>query len=240
MPMKIAFIGKGGAGKSVLAGTLCRHLGRCGHRVLALDVDTMPGLALSLGASPGEARLPVGLAERPAGKGWRVVKGAGAARLVDRYTVQAPDGVRFLELGKLPGRVEPTVTVAFRHVMERFRRVGWTVVADLAAGTRQPMFDWTGFAQRVVNVADASAKSTITARRLLPLVTHLVANKVRSDADLEAITRGVPLPLLAVIPYDEELAEAERRGLAPIDFAPAAPAVVAIERLAARLVEKDA
>lgn len=238
--LKVAFVGKGGSGKSALAGTVCRQLARRGRRVLALDVDTMPGLAVSLGAPAQGARLPAGLAERVEGKGWQVVKGAGPARLVDRYAARAADGVRFLELGKLPGQVEPAVTVAFRHVMERFRRPGWALVADLAAGTRQAMFGWARFARVVVVVADPSAKSTLSARRLLPVATHLVANKVRSSADLEAITGGVPLPLLGVIPYDETLAEAERRGLAPIDFALDSPAVKAAELLAGRLAEYGA
>lgn len=93
-------------------------------------------------------RLPAGLAERvdgKTGKRWKVVKGAGLVHLVTQYAAPASDGVRFLELGKLPGGVEPSVTVAFRHVKERFRRPGWAVVADLAAGTRQAMFGWACF-----------------------------------------------------------------------------------------------
>jgi cellulose biosynthesis protein BcsQ len=35
----LATAGKGGAGKSVLAGTLARILARRGHRVLAVDSD---------------------------------------------------------------------------------------------------------------------------------------------------------------------------------------------------------
>lgn len=236
--LKVAFVGKGGAGKSALAGTVCRQLARRGHRVLALDVDTMPGLAVSLGMPPEGARLPAGLAERVEGKGWQVVKGARPAQLVDRYAAWAADGVRVLELGKLPGQVEPSVTVAFRHVMERFRRPGWTLVADLAAGTRQAMFGWAHFARIIVVVADPSAKSALTTRRLLPVATHLVANKVGCASDLEAITAGVPLQLLGAIPYDETLAEAERRGLAPIDFAPDSPAMIASEELVSHLIRE--
>lgn len=222
----------------MVAGTVCRQLGRLGHPVLALDVDTMPGLVFSLGAPQGEARLPDGLAERVEGKGWRVLrKGAGAAYLVDRYAARAPDGVRFLELGKLPERVEPAVTVAFRHVMERFKRPGWDVVADLAAGTRQPMFRWARFAQTVIVIAEPTIKSTLTARRLLPVATHLVVSKVRSKSDIEMICAAVPLPLLEAIPYDAAVAEAERNGLAPIDFAADSPAVEAAGRLAQRLTE---
>lgn len=209
-----------------------------GHQVLALDTDTMPGLAYSIGLGTQEARLPGGLARMVEGKGWRMLRsGTGAGYLVDTYALVGPAGIRFLELGKLPGRVEPTVTVAFRHVMERFRRPGWTVMADLAAGTRQAMFGWARFATIRVVVADSSAKSLITARRLLPVATHIVANRVRGDADLEAIGGATRLPMLAAIPYDEAVAEAERMGIAPIDGAPGAPAVLAAARLAKQLEE---
>jgi CO dehydrogenase maturation factor len=235
----VAFVGKGGSGKSALAGTLCRQLARQDGRVLALDLDTMAGLALSLGLGTDGARLPSGLAERVEGKGWQVKPGLRPARLVDRYARIGPDGVGFLELGKLPGQVEPTVTVAFRYVLERFRRRGWSVVADLAAGTRQPMFGWADFARTVLVVSDPSSKSILTARRLVKagMGTYLVANKVQSPADLAAIETGVPLPLLGWVPYDGCLAAAEAQGRAPIDAAPDSPAVRAVGELTSRLLE---
>lgn len=198
----------------------------------------MPGLALSLGLEPGPARLPSGLAEWVEHRGWRMLqKGVGAGALVDLHAVHGPDGIRFLELGKLPGEVEPATTVAFRHVLERFRRPGWTLVADLAAGTRQAMFGWANFATVRIAVADSSQKSLISARRLLPVATHLVANRVRGKSDLAAIRAATGLPLLAAIPYDEAVAEAERQGRAPIDFAPDSPAVKAIFELSRGLEE---
>jgi CO dehydrogenase maturation factor len=238
--LRIAFLGKGGTGKSTLAGTVCRQLARRGHPVLALDVDTVPGLAISLGIPIDEGRLPPRLAELIEGKKgrrWKMVKGAGPARLVDRYSLEASDGIRFLELGKLPGGVEPSVSVAFRHVMERFRRPGWAIVADLAAGTRQPMFGWADFAAVRVVVVEPTSKSTLTARRLIPVATHLVANKVRSRNELELITDTVSLPLLGVIPYDRDVVEAEHQGVAPIDFAVRSSAVEAVAEIVTRLEE---
>lgn len=206
--------------------------------MLALDVDTMPGLAFSIGAAGVPARLPTGLAERVEGKGWQTLAGVRPSRLVDRYAARGPDDVRLLELGKLPESVEPTVTVAFRYVMERFRRKGWALVGDLAAGTRQPMFRWARFASTVVVVADPTAKSLMTARRLAKISTHLLANRVRSGADVDLIRAAVGLPLIGTVPYDEALAEADRRGVAPIDSAPDSEGVRAIGELANRLVRE--
>lgn len=240
--LRVALIGKGGSGKSAIAGTVARFLGRRGWPVLALDIDTVPGLAFSIGAPPGSARLPLGLAHIVDGKRrryWKIHKGAGAAHLVDTHAVRAPDGVRLLELGKLPDHVKPETTVAFRHVVERFRRPGWAMVADLAAGTRQPIFGWSDFAPVRIAVVEPTAKGLMTARRLGTVATHVVVNKVRGDADIHRARSMLTLPLIATIPYDDDLAEAERRGVAPIDFAPDSPSMRAVGDLVTWLEESQ-
>nr|MBA2599631.1 AAA family ATPase [Actinomycetota bacterium] len=47
--MKVAVSGKGGSGKTAISGTLARLVGRSGMQVLAIDADTNPNLALTLG-----------------------------------------------------------------------------------------------------------------------------------------------------------------------------------------------
>ena len=243
--LRVALVGKGGAGKSMICGTLARVLARCGHRVLALDVDTLPGLALSLGLpldAVGDAGLPEDLGEHQEERGWVLREGVDVAELVATHAVAGPDGVRFLQLGKLPGRVKPGSTAAFRAVLEQFRTEGWTMVGDLAAGTRQPFFGWSDFAEVVLIVVDPSAKSMLSAQRLAKLahrptdeqtaesaqlppqpVVGLVASKVRATSDVQRIQRMLAeqrLQLLAVVPYDEQVAAAERLGRASIDAAP--------------------
>ncbi len=258
VPLRVALVGKGGAGKSAISGMLARVLARRGHRVLALDVDTLPGLALSLGLAPdavGDAGLPEELGERQPDRGWMLREGVDVAALVDAHAAGGPDGVLFLQLGKLPGRVKPGSTTAFRAVLEEFRVAGWTMVGDLAAGTRQPFFGWSNFAEIILVVVDPSAKAVMTARRLaglaqtagdepgadtaeqrMPPLVGFIGNKLRSMGDLQRIEHALPmLPQLAAVPYDEQLAAAERLSRAPIDIAPAGPAVAAIQELAARL-----
>ena len=50
--MKLAIAGKGGSGKTSISGTMARLLGRDGHQVLAIDGDSNPNLALTLGIPP--------------------------------------------------------------------------------------------------------------------------------------------------------------------------------------------
>lgn len=70
--LRVAVIGKGGAGKTVLVGTMARLLARQGRQVLAVDLDTSPGLAFSLGVPLGEAGLPAEAVEADPGAnyGW--------------------------------------------------------------------------------------------------------------------------------------------------------------------------
>jgi CO dehydrogenase maturation factor len=50
--MKLAVAGKGGSGKTSISGTMARLLARQGNRVLAIDGDSNPNLALTLGIAP--------------------------------------------------------------------------------------------------------------------------------------------------------------------------------------------
>ncbi len=131
-PLRLAVIGKGGVGKSLIAGTMARLLARRSLQVLALDVDTMPGLAQSIGMSPaqaGAARLPEAVGERQEGRGWLLKDGVEVRDLVDKYAKSGPDGLKYLQLGKLAGRVKQGSTTAFRAVLNQFRVAGWHSVA---------------------------------------------------------------------------------------------------------------
>lgn len=54
--MKIAFVGKGGSGKTTLASLMVAHLVDRGRPVLAIDADINQHLAVALGASEAEAQ----------------------------------------------------------------------------------------------------------------------------------------------------------------------------------------
>ena len=107
--MRIAVVGKGGAGKSVLAGTAARVLARRGRRVLALDSDLMPGLTLSLGVEAPATPPLVEAAMRDEDGRWRLKPGIGAVRAVQRYALEGPDGVRVLQSGKVNAEGMPPI-----------------------------------------------------------------------------------------------------------------------------------
>ena len=234
--LRIAVVGKGGAGKTMISATLCRILARKGRKILAADLDTCPGLAISLGLGLGDEASGVPMAvEEHAGAayGWRLATGVTPEQAVDQYAVTAPDGVRFLSLGKIDEpekQAAKQTVVAVRQILNGFGEPDWDVLGDMEAGPTTPFERYHSFADQVVVVVGPAWRSGLTARRLLPIVndvpTVIVANRFRDEPDHEGLE-----PVMR-IPYDPDVAAAERIGVAPIDFCPDAPAVKAVEKLA--------
>lgn len=248
--LRLAFVGKGGAGKSAIAGTFVRCLAQRGRDVLALDSDPMPGLALSLGIPHSDAGIPdEATEEAPEGDGgprYRVRGGLDAAGAVERYAAIGPDRVRFLQLGKLHGHVSSSVRsqLAFRQIVAELPEDRWDVIGDLPGGTRQPFLGWGRFARTVVVVAEPTAASLLSARRLTRLALDragperlvAVASKVRAPGDVDLVAQRTGLEVVASVPWDPALAEAEQRGVAPVDGAADCPAVDAVRSLVDRLL----
>jgi CO dehydrogenase maturation factor len=100
--MKIAVAGKGGSGKTTVAGTLARTLARQGYRVLAIDADPAPNLAITLGIPREQAEainsIPRDLLERRTDLEGETVMALTktTGEILAGYAVQAPDDVALL------------------------------------------------------------------------------------------------------------------------------------------------
>lgn len=253
MSLHVAIVGKGGAGKSVLAGTLARILAREGRQVLTLDSDLMPGLALSLGLGIDSSAMLTDAVEKNEQGRWRLRKGIGPVRAVQRYSVEAPDGVRHLQCGKLDEAGQPAITGSINGYYQVIHRLSrsrafekWTIIGDLPAGPRQVAYRWAPFADTFVVMVEPSWKSALAARRILsilrsqPGATVLpVASKVNDVADRRAVETLLGEPVVTAIPIDRAVAVAERAGIAPIDHAPSSPAMRAIAGLAGMLPDRS-
>jgi CO dehydrogenase maturation factor len=247
--MHVAVVGKGGSGKSVLAGTLARILARRGHRVLTLDSDLMPGLSLSLGLGIDASAMLTDAVEKNEEGRWRLRKGTGPVRAIARYAVTAPDGVRHLQLGKLNDEGQKAImpsTNGFYQVIHRLRGSAafdtWTIVGDLPAGPRQLAYRWAPYADTFLLVVEPSQKSALTARRIAAIARSRsgpavvpIANKVVCVDDRSLVEEMLGERVAAAIPADDAVVFAEREGVAPIDNDPCSPAIQAIEELATTL-----
>lgn len=249
--MRIAFVGKGGAGKSTIAGTVARLLAAAGEPVVALDSDPMPGMAHAIGVPAVDAGIPDAAVEPVQVDGrthYRLREGLTADDVVERYAVRAPDGVRFLQLGKAHGpRWENSRQhAAFQGVLDGLVAEGSSIVGDLPAGTRQPFQGWGRYARLVVVVAEPTAASVLSARRLAHLRelrgaprVVLVASRTRDPDDAELVAARTGLSLIGSVPFDAQLSAAARAGVAPADHDPSAPAVRAVASLVERLLQQE-
>lgn len=251
--MRVAFVGKGGAGKSSIAGVFARLLARSGARVLALDSDPMPGLAYSLGVPSADAGIPAEAVEEYDGADGRnrhrLRAGLDATAAIERYATISVDGVRLLQLGKARG-----VKGENRHSHNAFQLIvdglsdddTWEVVGDLPGGTRQPFFGWGRYARTVLVVVEPTPASLLSGRRLARLAHHasaprvaVVANKIREPADVALIERRTGLQVIGQVPFDETQGAADRRGVALFDLDSQAPMVSAIDSLVSSLTAEE-
>lgn len=86
--MKVGISGKGGTGKTTIAGTLARLAARRGMRTLALDCDSNPNLGLTLGLDEATiAAMP------PLPRTMRGDVPAPPEDLIRAHAVTAADGV---------------------------------------------------------------------------------------------------------------------------------------------------
>jgi CO dehydrogenase maturation factor len=105
--MKIAVSGKGGSGKTTLAATLARTLGRRGFSVIAIDGDPNPNLGTALGLPrpilDTLRPLPSSiLTQRLSPTGPKeTLLSAPIEEITARYGVPAPDGVTLLMTGRV-------------------------------------------------------------------------------------------------------------------------------------------
>lgn len=247
-------LGKGGSGKSTLAGLLCAELRHRGEQVVAIDADSVPGLAPVLGMESTDDWFLTGMAVRQNG-GWRLEK--SAADVVDGAAREAAGGVRFLQVGNVDASLRDfelrresflgrwSAMIAFNTVARSFDDEGGWVVVDLQGGTLQVAGGMAGTSGVAVVVVEPFAKSLLTARRFVgmgawPPGVRLVAvaNKVASAEDEAYVAAEVDrlgVPLWGAIPEDPALQRAERQGRPLVAVDRRAPSRAAVAALADRL-----
>jgi len=118
-------------------------------------------------------------------------------------------------------------------------------IVDLEAGLEHLSRGTARHVDTMLVVAEPYFKSLETARRSFALArelgieaVHLVANKVRGASEETAIREFATrheLPVLAVVPWDDTVTEADRRGVPIITLGAESPSVRAIRGIAERL-----
>ena len=256
--MKIAMVGKGGSGKTTLAGTLARVLARKHHRVLAIDGDPNPNLALTLGMARADAdrirSIPPSLVESVSGIGSSPATlrmTMERSMVLGQYAAQAPDGIQLIVMGKPADGSAGSGCMcashrAVRGLIAEMSAAGEHTITDMEAGLEHLKRGTARNVEAMLIVAEPYYRSLEAASRTFSLANELkiphvyaVANKFRNDADRAAIDAYCAqhgMPLIGAVPFDEGFAIAEQAEQAPADIAGTSPGLRAIEVLAERLI----
>ncbi|HZB97303.1 MAG TPA: hypothetical protein VE219_01765, partial [Candidatus Sulfotelmatobacter sp.] len=229
---------------------------RRGRHVLAIDVDPQPTLATTLGivASGGGAAtgVPTDLFDVAVASGPQL--GMPASQIIEQYGIPGPDNVTLVIAHRLE-HVEMHCNSA-THAMVRGMLASLVaeqadvVLVDMEAGVEH--FSRSGgtlaHAEVLLIMVEPFHKSLVTGGQVAALSAELaipqryvVANKVRHSADMTHITQFCDdndLELIATIPWDTQVQDAEARGQAPIDYAPDSPGVAAARSLALSVLER--
>mgnify|MGYP000495221967 CR=1 FL=1 len=238
--MKIAIAGKGGAGKTTLAGVMARSLAEEGYRVLGIDADPDANLASALGFPQEILKEVTPLAEMTS----LVEARTGAKKgtfggifklnpkvddLPDTYSVTY-NGVKLLILGAIPqangGCFCPENVLLkglLHHILVRRDEV---VIIDMEAGLEHLTRGSTKYVDAFIVVVEPGQRSIATARQIKRLAQELgvekvygVGNKVSSAEDRVLIEGGLPeMKFLGHLSFNPKVMEADRRGVSPYDL----------------------
>lgn len=248
--MKLAIAGKGGAGKTTISGTLARQLGRQGYGVLALDNDLNPNLPLTVGIDASRmSDLPTMSKDIVEVRDGKLVLTQTLDEITAAHAMQAPDGVTVL-VAHEPKKADTGCMGRYHQAMRAVvgaapNSQNYICILDTEASTEHLKVGTAKHVDVLYAVVEPYFKSMESGRRVLALardlgIEHLalLANKVK-PGELEVVREFAAehdLGLIGHVPFDEVFYHAERAAVAPIDYDPNAPAVVAIGKLARKLV----
>lgn len=256
--MKIAVAGKGGVGKTFIAGGLAYYYARRGFRVLAIDADPAPNLAVTLGVPPEEAKKiePISenerLIESKTSTGFPGVYSLSfrVDDIVRDFCIQSPLGVNLLVMGTIRSAgggctcpANALVRALIRHlVVERDEMV----IMDMEAGVEHMGRGTAKHVDVMLIVTDSNLKALEVAKKIHGLAVQagirrvlLVGNKVSSPVEAAVIRRFSEendLSIVEIVPYDRRVFEADMRGKSPISYAEGSQSVVVIERIGEKLL----
>jgi len=222
--LKLGVVGKGGVGKTTVAGLLARAYAERGRSVVAIDTDSNPNLGLSLGLSLAETEaVPVLPRSAVVGSGGTIP----AADLIAEYGRRTPAGPTLLSAIKVASAGagctcsgHATVRSLLADALEDCD----VTLVDMEAGLEHLSRSGgtLAHADLLLVVCEPTRKSVVTAARTAALAAELgiprvlaVGNKARTSEDVAYFREALPaegIQLAAVLPYDGGVAAADRAG----------------------------
>lgn len=252
MSWTLSITGKGGVGKTTLAGLVVKLLAQSGAGpVLAVDADPNSCLDVVLGVNCSQTVGGVREEAKILAQG-QSTGGMSKSELLDLKIQEALVEAEQFDLVAM-GRPEGPGCYCYannvlRSVLSRLAGRYPSVVIDNEAGLENLSRRTVQTSDWLVFVSDESLRGIRTSRRLYDLALELgvsassfgvVINRMRSPASLEqarAMFAGTPVEILGALPEDEEIARHDALGETVFTLSPDNPVSLGMRDILDRML----
>jgi CO dehydrogenase maturation factor len=238
--VKIAISGKGGVGKTTLAGVMARVLAERGYNILAIDADPDSNLASAIGIDEKKlnstkplAQMTEFIEERTSAKkgtyGSFFKLNPRVDDIPERFAVEK-DGIKLVILGNIqqggggcfcPENILLKSLLSY-ILIERDE----SVIVDMEAGLEHLGRGTAEYVDVLIVVVEPGQRSFQTAYQVRRLSQdlgikklYIVGNKVMGASDAELIRKNLEgFTVLGAMSYNEKIIEADKRGVSPFDI----------------------
>lgn len=229
--MKFAISGKGGTGKTTLAGVLAHYFNNDGYNVLAVDADPDANLASAIGIPRDQAASII-----PISNERQLIKertGADARQfgqmfklnptvndIADKYGIDFK-GIKLLVMGGIQrggnGCACPENVLLRSLLSELILNRDEVVIVDMEAGIEHLGRATAHSIDKMLIVVEPGSRSTSTAKSIMKLGKEIgiesfgiVGNKIQDNKQKNWIqSQFPPGQILGMIPYDEIIQNAD-------------------------------
>ena len=238
--MKIAISGKGGVGKTTLAGVMARVLAERGYKVLAIDADPDANLASAIGIDQEklDSVRPLALMTEFIEERTSTKKGTYGSffklnprvdDIPERFAVEK-DGIKLVILGNIQqgggGCFCPENVLLKSLLSYIFIERDESVIVDMEAGLEHLGRGTTEYVDALIVVVEPGQRSFQTAYQVRKLSQdlgiknlYIVGNKVMDESDDRLIRKNLEgFTVIGFMSHNEKIMEADKLGVSPFDL----------------------
>ena len=261
MTTTIALAGKGGVGKTTVAAMIIKYLAQNqSGSILAIDADPSSNLNMVLGLelewTVGDIRedmleqVKTSLTNGGAAMG-ALPGGVNKRDYLDYHVRSAlAEGSRFdlIAMGRGEGQgCYCAVNHTLREVIDGMSKHYAFVVIDNEAGMEHLSRRTTRDVQHLLIVSDPTQRSLVAAQRIAEVRTeldiniekaYLIINRLQGEIrpDQKAFVEKMNVPLLGVVPADDDLTAFEFSGRPLVELGDGSPVYQAIAKLMSKII----